>query len=82
MVKLSLLAPFLLAGLTCLSFLPIAAGSALTGGPSVLEAGGAILGVGLLALFRAAYYVLLVNGVLFLCCQARLVRLERRVAFL
>ena len=82
LVKRSLRAPFLFAGLTCLAFLPVAAGSALTGASSVLEAGGALLGVGLLALFRAAGYALLVNGVLFLACNARLVRLERRVTVL
>jgi hypothetical protein len=82
MVKLSLRAPLLFAGLTCLAFLPIMAGRAFTGASSVPEAGGALLGVGLLALFRAAGYTLLVNGVLFLSCNARLVRLERRVTLL
>lgn len=81
-VRASLRAPFLFAGLACLGFLPIVGGSALTGGSSVLEAGGVLLEVGVLALMRAAGYVLLVNGVLFLGCQARLVRLETRVAFL
>lgn len=81
-VMLSLQAPFVFAGLACLWSLPVVGVNALTGGSSVLEAGGMLLGVGLLALLAAAEYVLLANGVLFLCCKARLVRHETRVSFL
>ncbi len=82
MAKLSLKAPFVFAGLTCLSFLPLMAVQGITGATSVLDVGGVLFGIGLLALLRAASYVLLVDGVLFLCCRARLVRLERRVTLL
>lgn len=82
MVKLSLRAPFLFAGLACLCFLTGLGGSAFTGSSSVLVVdGGKLLGGGV-ALLAAAEYVLLVDGVLFVCYLAKLVRREMPVVFL
>lgn len=80
LVKGSLRASFLFAGLACFCFSPILV-SAFTGSSSALEAGRNLQGVGL-ALAGATEYVLLVDSVMLVCFLARLVRLEKRIAFL
>ncbi len=75
MVKLSLRAALLFVGLACLCL--VAGGGALPRASSADK----LLGAGV-ALIAAAEYVLLVDGVLFVCYVARLVRREMPVVFL
>lgn len=82
LVKLSLRAALLFAGLAGLVFLAMPAGSAFSGGPPVLRVDGdEFLGAGV-ALVAAGEYVLLVDFVLLVCYLARLVRHERPVGWL
>lgn len=78
-VKLSLAAPFLFAGLVGLCFLTIPIASAFTGGSSLGETGAMVVGVAFVALVVAAGYVVLIDGVLYLLYRARLVRRETAV---
>lgn len=82
LVKLSLRAALLFGGLACLLVLATLAGSAFTGGASILQANvGKLLGLGA-ALVAAAECVLLADFVLLVCYLARLVRHERPVGWL
>lgn len=75
-VKLSLEAPFLFAGVVCLCFAPVVVGAMFTGNSSISEVAGQAVGVGFIALVVAGAYVALIDGTLFLLYRTGVVRRE------